>query len=191
MENRIDLIKEQADKGCATAQYNYAKLLLYGKGVRKNKKSAIEYLEKAINQKHLKAKYFLGLIEQKSLKTFDQGYQRILETADAGLMEAQETIGDIFYYFRRAGTFDLAYKYYKMAGDQGSSTADISLAKLLFDTRYHEKTKTTVEGNGKKFTIHAKLKTKEDLLIYLRRASERGNQEAQLMLANTIIPQEN
>ena len=187
MENRIDLIKEQADKGCATAQYNYAKLLLYGKGVRKNKKSAIEYLEKAINQKHLKAKYFLGLIEQKSLKTFDQGYQRILETADAGLMEAQETIGDIFYYFRRAGTFDLAYKYYKMAGDQGSSTADISLAKLLFDTRYHEKTKTTVEGNGKKFTIHAKLKTKEDLLIYLRRASERGNQEAQLMLANTLF----
>ena len=78
MENRIDEIRKEADKGCATAQYNYAKLLLYGKGVRKNKKSAIEYLEKAINQKHLKAKYFLGLIEQKSLKTFDQGYLNFL-----------------------------------------------------------------------------------------------------------------
>ncbi len=111
MENRIDAIRKEADKGCATAQYNYAKLLLYGKDVRKNTASAIKYLEKAISQGYLKAKYFLGLLEQDSENTFEQGYQKILETADAGLMEAQETIADIFYHFRKKGNFDLAYKY--------------------------------------------------------------------------------
>ncbi|MCT7510971.1 tetratricopeptide repeat protein [Aliarcobacter cryaerophilus] len=199
MENRIDAIRKEADKGCATAQYNYAKLLLYGKGVRKNKKLAIELLEKAINQGYLKAKYFLGLLEHNSRDTFEQGYQRILETADAGLMEAQETIADIFYHFRKKGNFDLAYKYYKMAGDQGSVTADISLAQLLYDTRYYEEVKKASKKNtaqvktsiNEDMSIYLKrvceLRTKEDILIYLRRASERGSQKAQLMLANTLF----
>ncbi len=187
MKNRIDEIRKEADKGCATAQYNYAKLLLHGKGVRKNRDSAIKYLEKAVSQKHLKASLYLGLIEYQTLKKYDQGYQRILETADAGLMEAQEAIGDIFNYGAGRGTWDLAYKYYKMAGDQGSSTAAISLAQVLHCTRFYEQTNASIGENSNKSTLNVKLTTLEDILIYLRRASERGSQEAQLRLANVLF----
>lgn len=84
--NVMDILK-QAQNGDAKAQSTIAGCYLYGHGVEKNVQTAISWLEKAIEQKHLKSNLGLGilLLEGKYIdKNEKRAFTLIKDAADEG-----------------------------------------------------------------------------------------------------------
>lgn len=175
MNNKIELIKKDADNGNTIAEYNLGKCLYYGLGIKKDKKLGLTYLKKASDKNFLKATYEIGLIEFSNRDNKEKGYEKILLTADAGLKEAQEEIGNIFNFGNGRGTWDLAVKYYKMASEQGSAKADYCLGIIFYKTRW--------EGG----ILTLEFKTAEDAENYLRKSAEAGYSQAQYILGFELL----
>jgi TPR repeat protein len=186
MINKIDLIKKDADNGNTIAEYNFGKCLYYGLGIKKDKKLGLAYLKKASDKNFLKATFEIGLIEFSKRDNKEKGYEKILLTADAGLIEAQEEIGNIFNFGNGRGTWDLAVKYYKMASEQGSAAADLNLGIIYYRTRWTENVNSEMDEEGK-IIVTLKYCTEEDVETYLRKSAEAGYAQAQYILGIELL----
>lgn len=183
MENKLDLVRQEAEKGNVVAQYNYAKLLLSGKGAKKDEEAGKSYLKKASDKGFLKARYELVLTEYSSVycdssineeerkKLIDEKFPKILEIADAGLVEAQILVGNSYIISDEVRFIDLGIKYLKMASDQGSPIADFGMAIALEMKKYKDPTDSTTEYP----------------LFYLVKSAEAGYLDAQQKLAISLL----
>ena len=56
------LLQQDAELGHTDAQYAYAQCLRFGIGIEKNQQHGIEWLERAVEQKHLEAQFELAML---------------------------------------------------------------------------------------------------------------------------------
>ena len=113
-EMMLSELKELAELGFATAQYNLANMYICGQGVARDKSQAVRWLTHAAEQGHFEAQYDLGLIhyegvgvpkdEVQAIKWFTLAAEQNLElapivdyiAAEQGDAECQYEMGRMF-----------------------------------------------------------------------------------------------
>jgi len=110
--------RKSAFKGNSDSQYNLAVMLYTGKGVAKDKAEAIYWFVKAAENGDQSAQYNLG----------------VLYTTDKELPTQYPKMedGDIYFEIggKRSSNSEKAFKWYKMAAEQGHESAQLNLGVI-------------------------------------------------------------
>jgi len=125
----LDLWHKAADQGSLLAQYSLALAYREGrKGLKKDDKEAMEWLQKAADQGDANAQYDMAVAYHKGLwsvkKDDQEAFKWLQKGADQGDADAQSGLGTA-YYHEWGVKKDLkeAAKWWLKAGDRGNSQA--------------------------------------------------------------------
>ena len=111
----LEQLKIEAENGDKIAQYNLGKDLYYGLNIKKSKKEGLKFLELSSEQGFDKATFEIALYEMsfKNYKKSDEGYNKLVELANKGFVEAQEKLGEIFDFGNGRGNLETIMNYLK------------------------------------------------------------------------------
>ena len=132
-EQTIEQITTAADKGDAEAQYRLGQALLSGVGVKKDSRSAYEYLQKAAAQGHADAIgefYYHGKYGHK--QDYEKAREHLQKAADADNASAQNMLGAM--YRNGVGVpmnFAKAEHWFRKAAEQGDPKSMSNLGQIL------------------------------------------------------------
>ena len=180
----LEQLKIEAENGDKIAQYNLGKDLYYGLNIKKSKKEGLRFLELSSEQGFEKATFEIALYEMsiKNYKKSDEGYNKLVELANKGFVEAQEKLGEIFDFGRGRGNLETIMNYLKEASTKGSYKADYMLSILFYRTSWDEKIETE---NSEEYVY--KTCYEEDPFPYLIRSADAGYDKAQCLLGMEIL----
>jgi len=134
-EHYQDIVKDclaDANSGNAEAQFRIGLLYLKGRGVPRNEKLALEWLQKSADSGFLRSIFVIGMMHQKGLAELKQNNQEALKwlekAANFGDIAAQMYLGSIYYYGERIEkNIPEAVKWYRLAAEQNFATAQYLL----------------------------------------------------------------
>ena len=166
-DKAADLLIESKSKD-PVVDYYLGKMRLYGYGELKNNKLAIEHLQKAADKGLLSAQKIMARYELLETGNFEKALYWFKKAA------ATDDTSALMYcaaaYFHGLGTKvnrDVARKYYIAAAKNGNSIAQYSVARNFLKSRH---------SSNKKLGM-----------IWLNKAVDKHNPEAQLLLANQYM----
>jgi TPR repeat protein len=134
-------LEKAAEGGLADAQYAFADMLFYGKGIDEDRKRAAAFYERAAKQGHAGAKFKLAAIyfagqgverdEVKALRLYR-------EAADGGNRVAMTTMG-VFYFNGQVvkRNIEEARKWWEKAAYAGEVNAMVFLARIWHRSTHH------------------------------------------------------
>jgi ADP-ribosylglycohydrolase/TPR repeat protein len=126
--------KEAMKDGNEKGAFNYACLLHFGKGIRKNYKKAFSIFSELFDKKFLKAYFYMGLYYQNGFavkKDYDIARRFYINGANLGDRYCCNQLG--FLYANGYGVkqnFSSALKYYKIAAENGDSLAKSNIGLM-------------------------------------------------------------
>ncbi|MSO13729.1 hypothetical protein h2es_0701 [Rickettsiales endosymbiont of Trichoplax sp. H2] len=176
----ISLIKNTADKGGVTEQYEYAKFCQR----EGNNECAAKYLKKAADNNHIEAQYYYGrtCAEQKDAEC---AAKYLKKAADNNHVEAQIEYGSICAEQKDA---ECAAKYLKKAADNNHVEAQIEYGSICIEQKDAECAKKYLKKAADNNHIEAqyyyglfckKEKDAECTKEYLKKAADNNHVEAQ------------
>lgn len=166
--NALDKLKHAAEKGDAKAQYEWAWRLLEGRGVNKDVRLAMIWLQKAAEQNHANAQADLGYMYENNLGTKQAGIEAVTwyrKAAAQNNARGQAYLG--FAYESGRGVKkdpDMAVYWYEKSAGQGHAYGQAKLGRMY--------------ENG----LGVKKSLSTAVLLYEKSAAQ-GNQEGQYNLA--------
>lgn len=129
---------ESSSEHESSSSYQIGTMFLDGVGKPKDVKKAIEWLEKSEKQNHLGARFKLARIyrwhKEEEYRNFAEALRLYKLLAESGYREARRQLGLI--YLQGTGTpidYEAAFKWLKLAADQGSLNAQHRLALMYID----------------------------------------------------------
>ena len=128
----IDLLREAADLGCSAAQYQLGQFHHDGKmGLKRNKKKALKYWEKAAEGGKVDARHSLGVVEGK--KGNDVAAIRHLRlSASGGFRRSMESLISAFEHgvLHHSDLSESLRRYYRSRTEMKSEGRDQHIAYL-------------------------------------------------------------
>jgi len=128
----IQALRQKAEAGDASSQYDLARLYLYGKGVDRDDKRAFELFLRSAEQGNAGAQASLGACYRKGLgvpKDNVKSFMWYEKSAGQGNADGQCGLG--FCYDEGSGVvrdYSMAVKWYSLAAEQGNAKAQYNLA---------------------------------------------------------------
>lgn len=129
--SRVALLKQEAEQGCAEAQFNLGRLYEMGDGVEQNWKEAVNWYRKAAMQNHSNAEFNLGVCYENGngvVQDFEEATKWFSKAAEHGASNAQCMLG--FCYQNGWGVERnnaVALYWYLKAAEQGYPEAQCKL----------------------------------------------------------------
>jgi TPR repeat protein len=202
--NNLASVRQLAESGNASAQYNLGRIYFIGKDVPKDYVQAATWFQKAAEQGDANAQLELGLLLSYGYgvpQDYAQAAIWFQKSADQGNPEAQAVLGRLYEIGQGVQQdYPLAADLYRRAAGQGNAFAQSALA-TLYETGQGVHQDYTVaadwyrkaaeQGNANAetrlgvFYENGKGGVPKDYdaaAIWYRKAAEQGNTEAQLML---------
>lgn len=136
MKEAVRYYKLSADHNCPNGLLNYGRVLLRGKGIAKDEKLGLHYINKAAGLDYGPAQLLLGNIYFDGTETVKKDHIKSARyfkmAADKGIKSAQNSYG--FMLLKGDGVQkdeELAAEYFKKSADQGDSEGQTNYAKML------------------------------------------------------------
>jgi TPR repeat protein len=127
MSKVIDMWRNAAEQGHASAEYNLGAMFHHGQGVKQDFGEAVRWLRKAADQGHLLAQCNLGVLYangQGVKQNFGEAMRLYRKAADQGHDSAQYNLGVMYYQGRVVKQdFGEALQLLQMAAEQGLEPA--------------------------------------------------------------------
>lgn len=139
----INQFQPLVDDNYAPAQYQMAKIYLYGYGTVKNNDKALELMKKAAGQNYPDALFALSVIYTEGVlveKDLNKAFELMEKAAMKELPSAQFNLGVM--YAQGEGTkqdYYQATRWYKKSADQNFALAQFNLALMYFEGKGVEK----------------------------------------------------
>lgn len=131
------------DDNYAPAQYQMAKIYLYGYGTNKNDQKALELMTKAAEQNYPDALFALSVIYTEGAlvaKDTDKAFELMEKAAMKELPSAQFNLGVMYAQGQGIKKDDYqATRWYKKAADQNFALAQFNLALMYYEGKGVEK----------------------------------------------------
>ena len=166
--NKAAGLLTKASSRSPVADYYMARMYLYGYGQIKNNALAIRYFKQAADKGLLPAQQFMARYELFEKNNPAQALYWFKKSAEANDVAAQMYCAAAYLYgVGVSKNQDLAKRYYIMAAKNGNSIAQYTVAESFFETH---------QSANKKLGM-----------LWLRKAVDQNNPEAQLMMAEQYI----
>lgn len=125
-------LREWADEGDADSQFELGLRLLTGEGLPKNEAEGLQWLEKAANQKHLRAQYIMGSVYEDGMgvkKNESKAFEWYRKSAENGFAPAQHAVA-MAYDLGRGVKADAVKgtEWLEKAADQNHAPSQTALA---------------------------------------------------------------
>lgn len=203
--SRVALLKQEAEQGCAEAQFNLGWLYEKGDGVEQNWKEAVNWYRKAAMQNHSYAEFNLGVCYENGngvVQDFEEAIDWYHKAAEHGCADAQCNMGWYYMYEKDDITErdkNEAVKWFKESAKQGCVESQFFLAECYAygegvehnnDEAYNWYYKAAELGHADaQFEIgqyyrHGFIVGKDlkEAANWFRKAAEQGNAKAQVVL---------
>lgn len=125
-------LRAWADKGDADSQFELGLRLLTGEGLKKNEEEGIKWVEKAANQKHLRAQFVMGSLYEDGVgvkKNENTAFEWYRKSAENGFAAGQHAVA-MAYDLGRGVKLDAAKatEWLEKAAEQNYAPAQTALA---------------------------------------------------------------
>jgi uncharacterized protein len=164
---------DASKRGYVSALNDLAVLYDVGDGVEQNQQTAVDLLKRGAEQGHPLAMYNLGVRYRHQIgDRRREAYELFAKAAEAGLLSAMVEVGDALVRGRGPHNPRRGVEWLQRAADAGSPRAKFLLARVYF-----------LGGSG----ATALMSVREDeplALLWMGRAAEQGDSDAQALLAN-------